>query len=291
MNVTGRVASLVARLLAVADRSTASAFANWYGQRQLVYPNRLGPITWQRIVRTPHGIFRADFQEVFGRELILGDVHEPELTARIGRALKKGGTFVDVGANQGYFTMLASRIVGADGFVMAFEPSLANLARCADNLSLSRCNNVLLFSVALSDTDGVSQLSLPWVFNSGTASLGRGSSTNLDNPFADGFTITATRRFDGVFEALALNRKVDLVKIDAEGHEPEVLRGMERTLSFSDTAQIALEVSPSSYSVADLERFLRELGFRGEFFADGEWKAWTPTAFPRELSNAWFSRR
>jgi FkbM family methyltransferase len=291
VNASGRVASLVSRVLAMADTSRASAFANWYGQKQLVYPNHLGPITWQRIVHTADGVFRADFQEILGREIILGAVHEPEVTQRIKETLRAGDVFVDVGANQGYFTMLASRIIGSDGLVLAFEPSLANLARFAENLSLSRCSNVLVFSVALSDTEGVSKISLPLTFNSGTASLGQGPSTNRDDPFGTGFTRTATRKLDTLFAALDIGRPIDLVKIDAEGHEPEVLRGMEAVLTSSERVQIAIEVSPASYSVVDLERYLNGLGFRGEFFATGAWRPWTATSFPDGLSNAWFSRR
>lgn len=62
------------------------------------------------------------------RPLLTGDAYEPEETAAILRLLPQGATFLDVGANIGVFTTLASRAVGPGGLVIAFEPDPANRA-------------------------------------------------------------------------------------------------------------------------------------------------------------------
>jgi FkbM family methyltransferase len=291
MRLTGSLASIIAKSLALVSGDGAARFADWYGQKLLVYPNHLHPISWERVVCTPRGIkMHARFQEVIGWKLILQKEHEPEVSSRIVDTLKPGDVFVDVGANIGYFTLLASQLVGDDGLVMAFEPSHNNLAFLAENLHLNRASNVLLFSAALSDSGGISKLTLPWAFNFGVASLGMGPSANHTDPFAGGFTRTPRWSLDGVLESIGGTRAIRMAKIDAEGHEPQVLRGMEACLKASPDIQIAIELSPESYSVAELCGYMEQLGFAGEFFGEGRWQKITAERMPASLCNAWFSR-
>jgi len=181
-------------------------------------------MSWKCVVRTAFDmLMQAQFQESLGMKLILREQHEPELTHRIKESLRRGDGFIDVGANIGYYTLLASKLVGEDGLVLAFEPSPPNLARLADNLMLNRCNNVLLFSEALSDAGTDARLSLPWHINSGVASLGNGPSSNGEACFASGYTLTATTRLDDVLASLSISRPMRVVKIDAEGHEARIL--------------------------------------------------------------------
>jgi FkbM family methyltransferase len=246
---------------------------------------------WERIVDLPYGIrMHAEFREAIGMTLLLGEMYEPALTQRVAANLGRGGVFVDVGANMGYYTLLASRLVGNDGLVLAFEPSHANLAQLGKNLMLNGCQNVLVFSEALSDCARVAKLSLPWVFNSGVCSLGNGPSSGLSE--SGRFTLTPTRRFDDVVASIGLDRPVSVVKIDAEGHEPQVVRGMEKLLRSTPNVQLVCELASMSYPVADFISNLRSLGFRGEYYRNGKWQVVDPTTIPdRSLYNAWFSRQ
>jgi FkbM family methyltransferase len=290
--LTSRFASLAARLSCTVSGDAARRFASWYGRQAISHPNYLGPIAWERVVPTPWAmLMRAQFQESLGRKLILRETHEPELTQRIQENLRRGDLFVDVGANIGYYTLLASRLVGEEGLVLAFEPSPSNLARLADNLVLNRCQNVLLFSEALSDREGAAKLSLPWAINSGVCSLGNGPSTHGDECFRNGYTLAATRRLDDVLASVAPGRRVGVVKIDAEGHEPQVLRGMGELLRTCPDVRVACEVAPASYPVATLVGYLDRLGFQGEAFWGGRWHRITSDGWPEGLFNCWFWRR
>jgi FkbM family methyltransferase len=262
----------------------------WYGRQTIRHPNYVGPIDWESVVRTSFGMLvRAQFQESLGMRLILREEHEPELTERIKARLQPGDTFIDVGANIGYYTLLASHLVGGGGLVLAFEPSQPNLARLADNLTLNKCQNVLLYSVALSDADTVAKLSLPWHINYGVASLGNGPSSRGPDCFSQGYTLTATKPLDDLVSPTRFAGRLT-VKIDAEGHEPQVLKGMEKLLRESTDVCLACEVAPQCYPASDIYHFMSSLGFRGEFYDSGDWRSITPSRLPGKLCNAWFWR-
>jgi len=290
-NVTGISAGWVASLCLRVSRGAAERFGSWYGKQSIRHPNFVGPIRWERTVRTAFGaVMKVNFQEMLGRKLILGESHEPELTERIRGALRPGDVFVDVGANIGYYTLLASRMVGEGGLVMAFEPSHPNLACLARNVTLSECRNVLVLSEALSDHVGVHKLSLPWAINSGVASLGNGPSANGPDCFAAGYTLTIARPLDDILPGLPLCRPVRVIKVDAEGHEPEVIRGMEKLLRHHGQRYLACELSPENYDVAALCEYLRSLGYQGEYYSGNRWRPIASNAPPRGLCNAWFWR-
>lgn len=220
--------------------------------------------------------------------LILDGIHEPEISHRLLNVLTPGSVFIDAGANLGYYTLLASKAVGDEGLVLAFEPSPSNLSNLGRNLSLNQARNVLVFSEALSDHAGVAKLSLPWYFNTGVCSLGKGPSA--DGTFASGFTLTGLRSLDQVLECLKLDRPVKLIKIDVEGHEPNVVRGMERLLRSSTEIEIVCELSPESYSVVDFLNYMRALRFNAECWIDGAWRPIPMTSPPQTLCNAWFTK-
>lgn len=142
--------------------------------------------------------------------LIMRDgIWAPDETAVILDRLKEGDLFVDVGANIGWFTVLASEIVGKDGQVWAYEPDPDNYAILEDNVS--HRDNVMAFDSGLSDHDG-------------TIDLFR-SSTNLGDHrmFAsdDRESICVDVETFGSYV-----NDIDFIKIDVQGHEGRVLIGM-----------------------------------------------------------------
>jgi FkbM family methyltransferase len=81
-------------------------------------------------------------QEIVGRYIANFGIWEPSLTAWLMSHLQPGDTFVDVGANIGYVTLLASRVVGAAGCVISIEPSPANSAMLRRNVAANHAENV-----------------------------------------------------------------------------------------------------------------------------------------------------
>lgn len=175
---------------------------------------------------------------------------EPETTRLIHSLLFDGATFVDVGANVGYYTRLAARRVGRTGRVFAFEPSPENFACLVHNTR--RLPNVTPVASAVSDRTGrVLPLFVGSV--SGLHSLFRESA---EAP-ATAWTLVPTMALDDFIDSAGLDH-IDLVKIDAEGAEPLVLRGMGRALDAGKVGAMVLEYSPESVTAGGMDPF--ELG-------------------------------
>jgi FkbM family methyltransferase len=158
-------------------------------------------------------------------------VWEPHVTDVLRSTLRPGATFVDVGANVGYHTFLAASLVGANGRVVAVEPSSENcrllqLAKLDNDFS-----NVTILPVALDRTTGVRYLSSHLGTNGG---LVRDTQEALLNGY--GTTVLALTLDDIAPD------KVDVLKIDVEGAEFRVLDGSRKVLE-RDRPVILMEFS------------------------------------------------
>jgi FkbM family methyltransferase len=180
---------------------------------------------------------RLDLQEphdlAMYPSLLRGNLYEPESTAAICSLLHPGDTFVDIGANNGYYTVIASKRVGAQGKVYSFEPARAAYERLTQNIALNGLSNVKAFQIALSSSGGVGKL-----FHS---QLEDGQ--NSVRPDAVGgrtWSMSESVVLLTFDEALP-DLPVSVVKIDVEGLELEVLRGMGTTISMNPTVSIILE--------------------------------------------------
>jgi len=152
----------------------------------------------------------------FGYFFHRGLPHESGTLKLLQRSLRKGGVFVDVGANIGYFTKLASKLVGNSGSVIAFEPMPAALKLL--RLNSGDLSNVIIFPLALSDKKGKATF---YIRKKGdTSSL-------IHDDAAKTVQVDVTTLDD----ALAERYRIDVIKIDVEGSEIEVLRGGRAVLS------------------------------------------------------------
>jgi hypothetical protein len=80
-----------------------------------------------------------------------GVLYEPDVSHILGKVLREGDVVIDVGANIGFFTVLASLLVGPAGRVVAFEPEADNLARLRANLAHNVCKNVTVIEKAVTN--------------------------------------------------------------------------------------------------------------------------------------------
>ena len=157
---------------------------------------------------------RLDLGEAIQRWIYLG-AFEPRETAMARAWLKPGMTFLDVGANFGYFTLLAASRVGATGRVFAIEPSPYAFDRLSETVRVNSLHQVRVEHLGLSDTNGTLDLYVsPSEFHSPTMSAGSGG-----DPVA-----VPVRRLDDCLADWGAGT-IDLMKLDVEGHEPFVLRG------------------------------------------------------------------
>jgi FkbM family methyltransferase len=151
-----------------------------------------------------------------GMRIAVKRAHETHVTQHIEAALKPGMTVLDVGANIGWFTLLAAARVGPAGRVHAFEPGRANLELLRLSLTRNGFDNVTLHACAASDREGT---------------LGYSADDSNGHVTADaqraGVTPVRAVRLDDV---LADEPRLDLVKIDIEGSEALALAGMRRLM-------------------------------------------------------------
>lgn len=157
-----------------------------------------------------------------------GYIYEPGVTALVKRQ-HPGYTFVDVGANNGYFSILAAKAVGKAGKVYAIEPTPATFNRLEKNVALNQFGNILLFNVAAGDHDGSTLL------NESASEDGENSLLKIDNIKSRVHVPLMT------LDRLLRNRHINLMKIDVEGYEKEVLAGCKGLLAKKQVDRIVFE--------------------------------------------------
>lgn len=167
------------------------------------------PLGWRRTLRA------ARLRYLVRRKMFGSD--EPEYR-KLAEWLRPGDVAMDVGANFGSFSLRMSELVGEDGRVYAFEPVPQTFALLATALSARGCKNVSALNLACSDTTGIVTMSVPDDPVSGENLYQ--ASISVSGP---SLTKVVCARIDD----LPLPTKgLRLVKIDAEGHDAEVISGM-----------------------------------------------------------------
>jgi FkbM family methyltransferase len=221
--------------------------------------------------------FACDMGDQISREVCLTGLYEPPVTRVVQRHLRPRGTLVDVGANWGYFSLLAAPAVGPEGTVFALEPDPRQFEALTRNVSANGFRQVAPLQAAASAEEG--RLSLVG-YDEGQANRGV---SRVAGPSAPG------RRFDvramSVDLLTAACPRVDVVKIDVEGAEDAVLDGMCDGLSARRYRALVLELHPDLLRAkgadpASCVARLRDHGYRG----------WTidlgPDAYRRALNPA-----
>jgi FkbM family methyltransferase len=223
----------------------------WWANPNSVSVNRLG-------LR-----FTLDLRDNLQRVLYFTGTYEPDVLHRIENEMRKGEVFVDCGAHIGVHALSAAsrlRTVGG-GKVYAFEPApdtAANLRRAA------AANQLDIEVVPLALSDDRRTMALRTDERYGAADLGVRSEYGSGQPIA---TIDATT-FDEWAKSVGLKR-LDVVKIDVEGGELSVLRGMHTSLPQLCPRLVIVETKAASLeragvTRADIHTYLESLGYRCE---------------------------
>ena len=153
----------------------------------------------------------------------------------IRSALRPGQVFVDVGANIGWHTLVAANRVGPSGFVHAFEPVSKTFDELQGNVALNKFENVSLRQIGLSDVDGEIEIY-------GNKEDDSGGNTMFGGPDHSLIEVIRTRRGDDMLSELGIE-KVHLLKVDVEGAEMHVLRGLGRFFDEGRIEAMMLEIN------------------------------------------------
>jgi FkbM family methyltransferase len=145
----------------------------------------------------------------------------------MSQTLAEGMTMIDIGAHMGMYTMTASKLVGESGVVVAMEPSTREFQRLTFHVNLNDLRNVRCLQVAGSSVSGEATLKIASEWNSGHNTIGEFFNPEVETIREER---VLTQTLDAVVSAQNLER-VDLIKIDVEGHEMQVLAGAVETLT------------------------------------------------------------
>jgi FkbM family methyltransferase len=181
---------------------------------------------------------------------------EPDLQEAFSQFVPHAGVVYDIGANVGFFAILAGRLVGPSGQVVCFEPLPSNVKSLRHNIEINEFETFSVQQVALDDCDGVATLA-----TSINQALGRFET--LGRPDAAGDTIeVSVKRLDTVVEELKL-RPPSLIKIDVEGAEVRVLKGSTNVIEAAAPV-LLIELHGTNEGVADfLEKHNYEIHVLG----------------------------
>jgi len=189
------------------------------------------------------------------------EAFEPEVREEIERIASRRINVIDIGANIGYYTILASRLIGPDQRVFSFEPQARAVSKLRRNIEANALSNVEVFSCALADTPGTVAFNLP---AEGAEAYG---SMHANGRFRVAKTVEIeAHRLDDVLERLG-NPKIGLVKMDSEGAELLILRGATKLLSSPDKPNLIFEANevnckPFGYCVFDILQFVQSFGYK-----------------------------
>jgi FkbM family methyltransferase len=215
----------------------------------------------RRLVETRSGArFAVDTQDLIQRYLYLFGEWEPHMAHWLRGRLRPGDGFVDVGANIGVYAVLAARLVGPAGRVVAVEASPDFHRRVLLHAGLNGCANVRAVNAAVSDRRRM----LTFVLAS-SRNMGANSIVPYDGPAESTFESEAVPLADLLRPEEVATARV--IKVDVEGAEGGVVRGMEPLLDrLRPDAEVVMEVTPERMaqlgdSADELRAIMRNHGF------------------------------
>lgn len=167
--------------------------------------------------------------------------YDPDEMGFMQAYLRPADGFVDVGANIGTYSLLARRLVGADGLVVAFEPHHVAAARCRENIELNKLDNVEVHEAAVAESAGAVEF------------LDDFDVSNRIRSESDRDVRVREVRTESLDEALD-GRPMAMGKLDVEGHEVAALRGALERLRTADPPVWQVEILDHQLARAGVTR-------------------------------------
>ena len=217
-----------------------------------------------------------------------GHYHERYEADLVQRLLADADVFWDVGANVGYFTLVAATALKNRGRIIAFEPGQNAYARLTENLALNPYRNIQTFAVAVSDREGEAVLHLAGDIADSSASLYPAAGAQAQA----GQEVCRTVALDHFLRSEGLGPP-NLIKLDAEGAELAVLHGAQGLLADSPPLWLMemeeKTLAAAGASKAAVAHFLTGYGYRAAHLSKGRWYATADPATVKGRNIFWFN--
>jgi FkbM family methyltransferase len=209
-----------------------------------------------RIMRSP------DYVSLFGHTLFLDhrddsdlrrqlEDYEKNTTNYMIKNINQGDNVIDVGANIGFMSLLLSKIVGQKGIVYAFEPDTTNFKILEKNIQFNSCNNIVAEQKIVSDKNGKIKFAL--------------ESSGVQHHIARNDDLNVIE-IDSIILDDLIKKPIKFVKIDVEGFEMNVLKGMKNIIKKNPELTLIVEFSignqkRAGHNYSELPTLIESLGY------------------------------
>ena len=213
-----------------------------------------------------------------------GKLYEPDLSYFLMNILNKGDVFVDVGAHVGFFSMIAAKLVGPEGRVIAFEPEEDNLKTLKNHIDINIASNIEVVEKVVCDTDGSRTFYINRDNDGGHClwDVGVHPFNKLSAANPKPLTLEAVTLDTALGERNIENVKI--LKIDTEGAEQQVCNGARQALERHAIPFVISELNEFGLQQLDTSQecfraFMKDLGY-DTFLMDRE------GGFPKLVPNS-----
>jgi len=208
--------------------------------------------------------FDYPLKTAIGCSLFRGEFESHEI-AFLQQTLKPGNIFFDIGANGGFYTVIAAKQVGVTGHVYAFEPGQSELKILRHNIAINHLTNVTIVECAVGNKSGKAQLAI-----SSDGAMNSLAKTNHPRQCIEHWQSVETIKLDDFCQKYGI-KKVDFIKIDVEGAEKLVFEGAQNIFLSEPEIKIMFEASDLNasgfgYSVKEFLEQIMNLGMKLYYF-------------------------
>lgn len=190
--------------------------------------------------------------EGISKDLVLDGIREPESTKEIKKIVKPGDVVVEAGANIGYYALMESQLVGKKGKVYAIEPIAENVKCLKNNIKLNNYPNIEVFQIAIGEKEKMAKMHI--------------ASHSNWNSFINhrrGIIGTKDIKVTSLDNFLKNKRHPNLIRMDVEGYEYNIIKGMKNTLKSKRPLKLFIELHPHIMKRKQTEYLLRTLAKHG----------------------------
>jgi len=228
------------------------------------------PIPTLPFLKKINGVFfKFDFEDFSSlKKKIYYDMYEMGVVGMLKTFLRNGDTFIDIGANIGYITVIGVGLVGKKGWVYSFEPVPEYFSRLRNLAELNSEYNIVVNRFALSDRKGQKKIYVSDYSNIGANTILSGL---IDKEKIRDTIFIQTRRLDEYIEKENI-KNIKMIKIDTEGFEYPVLLGLKGFFNkycfdkLLTPPLIICEICPSAYKflgykLEDLFEYMKQFNY------------------------------